>query len=399
MYDLLHVTETKGIPGLLMLIDFEKAFDSLSWNFLYKALAFFGYSKNLINWIKVFNKDIKAFVLQCGVLSKGLPITRGCRQGDPISPYLFLIGAEILSLLIRLNPQIVGILIDGMEFKLTQFADDTTLMLDGSQHSLQAALNILEIFGNMSGLRMNKDKTKMIWIGRKRFYREKLITSANLNWDDTDFMLLGLRFSTDFSKIPEMNYHQTLQDIKRDIKKWSSRYVSPFGRITVVKTNILSKCIHLFSSLPRSDNFQKQLNQILFKFVWDSKPDKIKRTICHDYLKGGLRMINIKKFEQALKLSWVRQFLYSSDSQWYRLFKKSYGNPDKILSFGEDFSKLSLKNMTNPFWYNVINNWIDIHNQIPTTSNNEILQTCIWYNSQILKDQHFSQIGLNKESI
>ena len=230
----------------------------------------------------------------------------------------------------------------------------------------------------------------MIWIGRKKFCHEKLITSVNLNWDDTDFTLLGLRFSTDFNKIPEMNYHQTLQDIKRDIKKWSSPYLSPFGRITVVKTNILSKCIHLFSSLPRSDNFQKQLNQILFKFVWDGKPDKIKRTtICHDYLEGGLKMINIKKFEQALKVSWVRQFLSSSDSQWYRLFKKSYGYPDKILSFGEDFSKLSLKNMTNPFWYNVINNWIDIHHQIPITSNNEILQTCIWYNSQIFKGPTF----------
>ena len=189
-------------------------------------------------------------------------------------------------------------------------------MLDGSQHSLQAALTILEIFGNMSGLCMNKDKTKMIWIGRKRFCREKLITSANLNWDDTHFTLLGLRFSTDLSKIPEMNYHQTLQNIKRDIKKWSSHYLSPFGRITVVKTNILSKCIRLFSSLPRSDNFQKQLNQILFKFVWDSKPDKIKRTtICHDHLEGGLKMINIKKFQQSLQVSWVRKFLSSCDSQ------------------------------------------------------------------------------------
>ena len=118
----------------------------------------------------------------------------------------------------------------------------------------------------------------------------------------------------------------------------------------MAKTSILSKCIHLFSSLPRSNNFQKQLNQILFKFVLDGKPDKIKRTTtCHDYLEGILKMIKIKKFEQALKVSWVRTFLSSSDSQGYRLVKKSYGNPHKILSFGDDFSNLSLKNMTNPF--------------------------------------------------
>ena len=153
IYDILHSTESKNIPGLIMLIDFEKAFDSLSWKFLYKVMSFFGYSENLIQWIKLFNTDIRAYVLQCGFLSEQIPIKRGCRQGDPISPYLFLLGAEILALLIRFNPKILGILLEGIEFKLTQFADDTTLILDGSQHSLQAALNILEIFGSLSGLK------------------------------------------------------------------------------------------------------------------------------------------------------------------------------------------------------------------------------------------------------
>ena len=55
------------------------------------------------------------------------------------------------------NPDIVGIVIGEKEFKLVQFADDTTLMLDGTLHSLQSALNTLEIFGSLSGLRMNKD--------------------------------------------------------------------------------------------------------------------------------------------------------------------------------------------------------------------------------------------------
>ena len=98
----------------------------------------------------------------------------GCHQGYPISPYLFFIGAESLAKLIKINPEIIGIKIMGNEFKLTHFADDTTLMLDGSQHSLQTALNVLEVFGDFSGLWMNREKTKVIWIGRKRFSKEKL---------------------------------------------------------------------------------------------------------------------------------------------------------------------------------------------------------------------------------
>ena len=74
-----------------MLIDFEKAFYSLSWKFLYRVLEFFGYNKNFIQWIKLFNTEITAYVVQCGFMSKPIYINRGCRQGDPISAYLFLL--------------------------------------------------------------------------------------------------------------------------------------------------------------------------------------------------------------------------------------------------------------------------------------------------------------------
>ena len=76
--------------------------------------------------------------------------------------------------LILLNPEIIGLKIEEKEFKLTQFADDTTLMLNGTQYSLQSALNTLEIFGNLSGLKMNKEKTKVIWIGSKKHCKEKI---------------------------------------------------------------------------------------------------------------------------------------------------------------------------------------------------------------------------------
>ena len=195
VYDLLKATESNNITGLLMLIDFEKAFDSLSWTFLYNALELFGYTKIFLKWIKLFNTDITAYVVQCGFLTKPIKIERGCRQGDPISAYLFLIGAEVLTRLIQKNKQIRGIMIENLEIKMTQFADDTTLVLDGSQLSLQSALNTIEIYGSMSGLKMNKEKTRVIWIGRKRHSKEKLDVSVKLEWGSTNFTLLGIELS------------------------------------------------------------------------------------------------------------------------------------------------------------------------------------------------------------
>ena len=180
-----------------MLIDFEKPFYSISWKFVYSVLEFFGFNSNFKNWVKLFNHDIYAYVLQCETLSEKINIERGCRQGDPISPYLFLLAAKILCLLIKKIKNIVGIKIKNTEFKLTQFADDTTLFLDGTKSSLQAALNTLETYGNYSGLKMNKEKTKITWIGQKKFSKDKLEISVKLDWGDTEFTLLGLNFSVD----------------------------------------------------------------------------------------------------------------------------------------------------------------------------------------------------------
>ena len=229
----------------------------------------------------MFNNNIEAYVLQCGKLSPKITIGRGCRQGDPISSYLFLLAAEILSLLIKQSQDIRGFKINGVEFKLTQFADDTTLILDGSQPSLQAALNILEIYGNYSGFKMNKEKTKVIWIGKKRLSREKLNVSVKLDWGSTEFTLLGLDFSTDLIKMEEINYTKIYEKMNGEINKWKNRKLTPFGKISIIKSNILSKGIHIMTSLPTPETFLNKVNSLLYSFLWNNKPDKIKRTtIC-----------------------------------------------------------------------------------------------------------------------
>lgn len=87
IYDIMHYADENNIPGLLLLIDFEKAFDSLSWSFIQKTLNFFNFGRCLKSWVKLFYSNIQTFVSQTGFLSKSFTVGRGCRQGDPLSPY------------------------------------------------------------------------------------------------------------------------------------------------------------------------------------------------------------------------------------------------------------------------------------------------------------------------
>ena len=89
------------------------------------------------------------------------------RQGCSLSPYLSVLSVEVLANAIRRDPSIKGISISQNEIKLSQYADDTTLILDGSQDMLEASLDVIEKFSKISGLRLNNQKTEALWIGSK----------------------------------------------------------------------------------------------------------------------------------------------------------------------------------------------------------------------------------------
>ena len=121
--DLMHYTSLKKIPVILALVDFEKAFDTVEWSFLFNTLVKFNFGENFIKWIKLLYTNISSCVSNNGYISNFFTLSRGIRQGCPISALLF-----ILAINIRCDMNIKGIMVDGKAFKIGQLADDTTLL-------------------------------------------------------------------------------------------------------------------------------------------------------------------------------------------------------------------------------------------------------------------------------
>ena len=376
----MHYTEEEDIPGLLLLIDFEKAFDTLSWNFIKKTLNLFNFGPSISKWVRLFYTNITSVVNQGGNLSEVFDIQRGCRQGDPLSPYIFLICAEILAIQIRKNKNIKGITIGNTEKKISQLADDTSIILDGSEKSLRETLKTLRNFSEMSGLHINYSKTHTVWIGSKKYSNNVLPSDSNLSWGTTKFTLLGIIFDVDLHKMPKLNYDPKLVKIKSILRQWGKRHLTPIGKITVIKTLVLPLLNHILMSIPNpSTLYCKELEKLFFSFVWNGPAHRVKKDVLiKKYEDGGLKMVNLHSFISSMKLFWIR-YLVTTNRGLENLIPSFELN--KFLSCGIEYVKLLLKSLKNNFWLDVFKSWVELQNVC--TESNVIADLPLFYNHMI----------------
>ena len=396
LYDILSYTDTHNLPGMVMLIDFEKAFDSISWSFIKRTLDFFKFGPDIKRWINIFYEGITACVSINGSYTRWFQIQRGVRQGDPLSPYLYLISAEILSLIIKKHQEIKGIkLADNVEALISQFADDTALYLDGSQKCFEACISCLENFTKLSGLKMNFEKTQIVWIGSQKNSNVRYMRDKNFIWNPGIFKMLGISFSVNVKNIVPLNYENKLKEIDVLLKIWSRRHLTPFGKITVIKSMAMAKIVHLFINLPDpGKTFLNQLKKAFNNFLWDGKKAKINMdTACAEYHEGGLKMTNVDAFLAALKIKWLKRLEETTDNSFMKKSVKLMN--ERLLDLSKTGGELSYILMNdlldkNLFWFDVVKHYRRAYSLCKANTDNEFLSECIQFNTHVKKgNKHF----------
>ena len=129
-------------------------------------------------------------------MSNYFQLSRGMRQGCPLSCYIFILCAELMGIAVRLNDNIKGIQIgDKSHVNITQFADDTTCILDGSKESIVNVVKVIEKFGLISGLKLNVAQSVFLKIGSLKDNEEDIVPDKNCQYTKDPVKYLGIKIS------------------------------------------------------------------------------------------------------------------------------------------------------------------------------------------------------------
>lgn len=159
--DLIDLTRTKS-PALILSLDAQKAFDRLSWPFMFAILLKYGFSGPFIQALQSLYSHRSSQVQLSSHLSPTFPLSNGTRQACPLSPLLFILSLEPLAAAIRNCPNVTGVYLRQREYKPSIFTDDVLLMLTRPHTSLPSLHNILRSFSAISGYKINAAKTEAL---------------------------------------------------------------------------------------------------------------------------------------------------------------------------------------------------------------------------------------------
>ena len=333
VHEVIHSLKQDKTPGMLLKLDLSKAYDKLNWDFLKGILRSFGFEERWIRWISNLVSSTFFSILVNGTPSQPFPASRGIRQGDPLSPFLFIIIAEGLGRMLRnmqTTGQIRGLKISDHLAAQThqQFVDDNMLMGPSSVREARGIKQGLDLFLTASGLDINKEKSQVYFFNTSKVTKRNILRILEFSEGSLPSKYLGAPMAE--STIRQVSWKELLDKMKQKLNLWTYRSLNFPSRLVLVKSVLQAMPLYLFSVLSAPKAVLKQIRNIQRTFLWGGSLNDRKwalvawKTLCSPKESGGLGLRDPILSNRVMSAKiWWRWVTHSSEP-WATLWHTKY---------------------------------------------------------------------------
>ena len=322
-------------------LDIQKAYDMVDWRFLCKTLEAFGFSKQWINLIFKFISTTRISVLVNGTPEGFFEVSRGIRQGDPLSPFLFIIMAEAFGRAItkayRIK-EIKGVTVTKNMPNIThqQYADDTILPGESSLKEASKLRSIIDNYMKASGQRVNKDKSEIFFLFTEEKVENQICQIMGYKKSSFPCKYLGIDLETKANS--RKIWHSTLEKMENRIDNWKDKWLTKAGKSIKIKSVLSAIPTYPLSCLPLPKQSFHKFETKLKDFLWKDNSESNKLAlikwdkICKPKKLGGLGIKNLRWQNEALGAKLVWRLYSERDQKWAKILYNKYLNADDPIS-------------------------------------------------------------------
>ncbi|KAJ0577283.1 putative RNA-directed DNA polymerase [Helianthus annuus] len=315
-------------------VDFEKAYDCVSWKFLINTMRHMGFPSRWKNWIMGILFTGRASVLINGSPTDEFEIKRGLRQGDPLSPFLFTIVMEALHVMVDKATKAelfkgVKITREGLCLSHLFYADDALFLGNWSDENFRILNRILRCFQMASGLKVNLFKSKVYGVGVNDEEVEDLANILGCRKGEFPFIYLGLPVGANMNRMA--SWKAVVDRFNAKLSFWKARMLSFAGRVTLIKSVLGSMENYYLSLFKAPIGVIKTLKGIRRRFLWGGSSIGRKiRWVAWDRIlsskkAGGLGVGGIKEMNLGLISKWWWRYKICKNHLWNKVIDEIHG--------------------------------------------------------------------------
>ncbi|GJW33456.1 RNA-directed DNA polymerase, eukaryota, reverse transcriptase zinc-binding domain protein [Tanacetum coccineum] len=338
--EILQWCTKKKKKTLIFKVDFEKAFDSIRWDFLDDVLKEFGFRCKWRNWIQSCLTSSKGSILVNGCPTNEFQFYKGLKQGDPLSPFLFILVMESLHLSFQriVNAGMFkGIVLDqSLCLSHMFYADDAIFLGEWSDGNISTLIHVLKCFFHASGLKINLNKSKIMGINVESAQVIQAAAKLGCLVLKCPFYYLGTRVGGSMTRVQA--WQEIVEKVKSRLSKWKSKTLSIGGRLTLLKSVLGSIPVFHMSIFKVPSKVLHILESIRSHFFNGHDPGSKKASwvkwnnVLTDKKRGGLGVSSLFALNRGLMIKWVWKFLSQKDSLWTKVIVAIHGVGGKIHS-------------------------------------------------------------------